>query len=105
MIGPIRQKLLSGVREGVVFSHLRERLRDFDDEPLTIQDVEVAAQAHNSCRKAGIAGSTIDFLICAVAQQWKIAIFTTDKDFEKYVGVLPIRLYEPGTTPIVADTP
>ena len=95
LVGPIRQELLSGVREGAVFNRLRERLRDFDDEPLTTEDFEVAAQAHNACRKAGVAGSAMDFLICAVAQQRQIAVFTTDKDFERYASVLPIRLYEP----------
>jgi len=96
MIGPIRQELLSGVRDGAVFKRLRERLRDFDDEPLTTEDFEVAAQAHNACRKAGIAGSAIDFLICAVAQQRQIAVFTTDKDFGRYADVLPIRLFDAG---------
>jgi len=105
MIGPIRQELLSGVREGSVFNRLRERLRDFDDAPLTTEDFEVAAQAHNACRKAGVAGSTIDFLICAAAQQRQIAVFTTDKDFERYASVLPIRLYEPGATQGKAEVP
>jgi len=105
MIGPIRQELLSGVREGTVFNRLRERLRDFDDEPLATEDFEVAAQAHNACRKAGVAGSTIDFLICAVAQQRQIAVFTTDKDFQRYASVLPIRLYEPGARKGEAEAP
>lgn len=105
MIGPIRQELLSGVREGEVFNRLRERLRDFDDEPLTTDDFEVAAQSHNACRKAGVAGSAIDFLICAVAQRRQIAVFTTDRDFERYASVLPIRLYEPGPTQDKAGVP
>ncbi|MGH9549894.1 MAG: PIN domain-containing protein [Terriglobales bacterium] len=47
----------------------------------------------NTCRARGIAGSAIDFLICAVAhlRQWEV--FTTDRDFARYSKVLPIRLH------------
>lgn len=93
MLGLIRQELLSGLRDEIVFKRLRERLRDFDDEPLSTEDFEAAASAHNTCRKSGISGSAIDLLICAVALRREIAIFTADADFERYASVLPIRLH------------
>jgi predicted nucleic acid-binding protein len=47
----------------------------------------------NRCRARGIAGSAIDFLICAVAHRRKWQIFTVDRDFERYAKVLGLRLY------------
>lgn len=95
MIGPIRQELLSGLREEAQYHRLKERLRAFPDEPLTVQDYELAARFGNQCRAAGIAGSAADFLICAVAAARNWPIFTTDKDFQQYAKALPIRLHAP----------
>ena len=51
---------------------------------------------HNLCRAQGLAGSAIDFLICAVAQRRKWHILTTDRDFERYGRVLGVRLFAVG---------
>jgi predicted nucleic acid-binding protein len=53
-----------------------------------------AAEFANICRGKGIQGSTIDFLICAVAALENLMIFTTDKDFENYRKHLPIRIIQ-----------
>jgi predicted nucleic acid-binding protein len=45
------------------------------------------------CRARGIAGSAIDFLICAAAHRHGWTILTTDRDFQNYASVLPLRLY------------
>jgi predicted nucleic acid-binding protein len=58
-------------------------------------DYERAAEFYNACRKAGIQGSQIDFLICSVSVGNKIPIFTSDKDFLHYKKELPISLYQP----------
>ncbi len=58
-----------------------------------LRDYEEAAQMHNRCRSKGVAGSAIDFLICAVAQRRKWQVFTTDRDFERYEKVLAVGLY------------
>ena len=47
----------------------------------------------NICRARGIAGSGMDFLICAVAHLRNWEVFTTDRDFVRYNKVLPLRLY------------
>ena len=94
LIGPIRQELLYGIRHEPQFLKLRERLRMFRDERLKTADYEQAAQAGNRCRAAGITGSTIDFLICAVAASRKWPIFTTDEDFRRYARHLPIVLHQ-----------
>lgn len=97
LVGPVRQEILSGIRERVAFERLRECLRPFDDVVLETADFEAAAESHNACRAAGVASSAVDVLLCAVAMRRDVPIFTTDKDFQRYAGVLPIRLH--GATP------
>jgi len=93
MIGPIRQELLSGIRTSAAFERLKGRLRAYDDEPLTPDDYESAAEMGNTCRAAGISGSSIDFLICAVTRRRGLAIFTTDRDFSRYAAAVPVKLH------------
>jgi predicted nucleic acid-binding protein len=93
MMGAIRQELLSGIREEERFHKLRNYLRAFDEPGIEIVDYEEAARMHNVCRGRGIAGSAIDFLICAVAQRRDWHIFTTDRDFDRYGRVLKLKLY------------
>jgi predicted nucleic acid-binding protein len=93
LVGVVRQELLSGIREEERFRKLRDYLRAFDDPPLETGDYEQAAQMHNRCRARGIAGSGIDFLICAIASRRNWQIFTTDQDFERYRRVLGLKMY------------
>ena len=93
MLGPIRQELLSGIREETQFRRLRDYLRAFPEPQLEGTDYEEAAHMNNQCRTLGIAGSAVDFLICAAAHRRGWAIFTTDQDFQNYASVLRLRLY------------
>ncbi len=93
LVGPIRQELLSGIREDAQFKKIRNSLRAFHEPSLEAEDYEDAASMSNLCRSRGIAGSAIDFLICAAAHRRGWAILTTDRDFENYASLLPLRLY------------
>jgi len=93
LIGPIRQEVLSGIRDEHTFRRIVGVLRPFPDEPLSVADFEEAARASNRCRAAGISGTPVDMLICAVAIRDDDEIFTADVDFEHYRRVLPIRLF------------
>ena len=93
LIGPVRQELLSGVRQPQAFERLREQLRAFEDAPLCTEDYERAAWNNNRCRAAGVTGSAVDLLLCAVAERFDVAIFTPDTDFKRYAKHLPIRLH------------
>lgn len=93
IIGPIRQELLSGIRERAHFDRLRDHLQAFEDTEVTTADYEEAAAFFNRCREKGIQGSNTDFLICAVAVRNDFAIFTTDEDFRRFAKVLPIVLH------------
>lgn len=94
VIGPVRQELLSGVRDSAQFELLRQRLRTFPDVAVREADYEEAAAFSNRCRARGIQGSSIDFLICAVAVRRSMSILTTDRDFEAFEYLLPIKLHE-----------
>lgn len=95
MIGPVRQELLSGIKNQIQFQKLRNHLRAFPDLEVTTRDFETAAEFFNLCRGKGIQGSNTDFLICAIAVRHKIPIFTTDEDFTLFQPLLPITLHTP----------
>lgn len=95
MIGPIRQELLSGLREHRQFQLLRDHLRAFLDVDAEPEDFEEAALFFNRCRAQGIQGSNTDFLMCAMASRRGLAIFTTDGDFREYARVLSLRFHQP----------
>ena len=77
----------------VRYQKLRDKLRAFPNEPIIDLDYEIAAEYSNICRRKGIQGSHVDFLICAVASRLKMEIYTNDKDFGYYSKHLPISLY------------
>jgi len=99
IIGPIRQEILSGIRERAQFDRLRRHLRAFPDTEITVDDYETAAWYSNLCRGKGLQGSNTDFLICAIAVRHEFPIFTTDRDFTRLAKVVPIALYERAYTP------
>ena len=94
IIGPIRQEILSGISNHNQFLKLRETLHSFEDCPLYSLDYERAAEMFNICRKKGIQGSHIDFLICAAAEKNHLSIFTMDRDFQHYAKYLSVRLFK-----------
>ena len=81
------------VKEPAQFQRITEILSGFS---LTLADADdhiVAAEFYNTCRKHGVQGSSIDFLICAMASRRGLSILTTDEDFKRYVKRLPISLH------------
>ena len=94
IIGPIRQEVLSGVRNQAQFDRLESDLAAFADLPLLMEDYVTAAKFFNLCRSKGIQGSNTDFLICAVAVRHDLAVFTTDGDFPLFAKCLPIVLHD-----------
>jgi predicted nucleic acid-binding protein len=97
LFGPIRQELLSGISDVRQLNTLRNQLRAFNDLSIHEIDYERAAEFSNNCRRAGVQGSHIDFLICSVAAGKSAAIFSTDEDFSRYAKHLPITLHEART--------
>ena len=95
IIGPIRQEILSGIKEEPHYERIRRELRRVDDEPLTTSDFESAALLYNKCRSNGFAGSDVDLLICAVALDRNWSVYTMDWDFNRYSKVTGVHLHAP----------
>jgi predicted nucleic acid-binding protein len=95
MIGPIRQEILSGIRDPAQFKRLQERLASFPDLPIVTEDYVTAASYFNLSRAKGIQGSNTDFLICAVAVRNQCEVFTVDRDFQKFAKYIPLVLHSP----------
>src|SRR5438046_1471752 len=80
-------------KKEAVTAALDEYVKRRKQLPLESQEFEEAAAMSNHCRSRGIAGSPIDFLICAVAHRRTWQIFTLDRDFTLYAKALPVVLY------------
>ena len=93
IIGPIRQELLSGISDEGLFLRLRQQLAAFDDEPLLTSDFESAADLNNHCRRNGVQGSLVDFLICSVAINRGYEVWTDDADFSHYACFSTLQLH------------
>lgn len=93
IIGPIRQEILSGIKEERHYERIKRELRRVEDEPLTTSDFELAAKLYNRCRSHGVAGSDVDLLICAVALDRNWLVYTTDLDFNRYAKVTGVHLH------------
>ncbi len=93
IIGPIRQEILSGIADEKQFKLLKTKLEAFEDLSISTDDYEKAAYFYSVCRVNGIQGSHIDYLICAVAANHKMPVFTLDKDFIRYAEYLPVTVY------------
>lgn len=94
MIGPIRQEVLSGIKESQRFERIKEALRAFPSQKIEEPVFETAASFFNLCRSKGIQGSHTDFLIAACAVEWGASILTKDRDFIGYCKYLPIELHK-----------
>ena len=94
LIGMVRQEVLSGIFNAQRFASVRDALRAFRDHPVGPTDHERAAEMFTTCRKAGIQGSVVDYLVCAVAERLAAPVLASDLDFERYAMALAIRLHD-----------
>jgi predicted nucleic acid-binding protein len=95
LLGIVRQELLSGVPQPQQFDRLSRSLSGLPDELATSDDHSLAANFYNLCRANGVQGSSIDFLICAMARRLRSPILTLDRDFISYAQYLPVRVLSP----------
>jgi predicted nucleic acid-binding protein len=96
LIGPVRQELLSGISDKIIFRDLAVKLSGFNNYEAQLADHDLAAEYFNICLSNGVQGSQTDYLICAIANRYSLAIFTEDKDFNNYKKHLPVKLYKSG---------
>jgi predicted nucleic acid-binding protein len=88
IIGPIRQEILSGIRDPAMFQKIKEALSVFRDEDLVSADFEEAARLDNLCRSRGVSPGPIDILICAVARRRNWGISTSDQGLLRCLEVV-----------------
>lgn len=88
IIGPIRQEVLSGIKDHAQFVKLRAALGAFHDEPLTTFHYEEAARLFNLCRGRGVECGATDILICTVAAEMRWSILTTDRGMTRCIQAL-----------------
>jgi predicted nucleic acid-binding protein len=88
IIGPIRQEILSGIRDQAQFEKIRKTLQPLEDEALTTSDFEQAAKLFNLRRSHGVQCGPIDMLICAVVVRTRWAIMSSDEGLLRCVKVL-----------------
>jgi predicted nucleic acid-binding protein len=88
MIGPIRQEVLSGIKDLAQFEKLRAALEAFPDEELTTGHYEEAARLFNLCRSRGVECGSTDILMCAVAIKMQCAILTYDQGLLRSIEML-----------------
>ncbi len=88
IIGPIRQELLSGIKQEAQFEKLKGALEAFRDEPLETVDYEEAARLYNVCRSRGVECGPVDILICAVAARRKWKVLANDAGLNQCLEVI-----------------
>ena len=88
IIGPIRQEILSGIRDPAHFMKTVGLLDPFlDDEVISFDYVE-AARLYNLCQDHGIQCGPVDILICAVAARNHYRILTPDQALKRCIDLL-----------------
>lgn len=92
LLGIVRQELLSGLAQPQQFDRLSWALSGLPDELATSDDHSLAVKFYNLCRARGVQGSSVDFLICAMAKRLRSPTLTLDKDFLSYAQYLPVRM-------------
>jgi len=90
MIGPIRQEILSGIKEQSQFVKLRTTLAAFRDEPIDTADYEEAARGYNLCRAQGVQCGPVDILICAVAARRKWSVLANDALLNRCLEIVAV---------------
>ena len=88
IIGPIRQEILSGIRDKARFAKLKNLLNPFLDEEIAAEDFIHAARLFNLCKDRGVACGSTDILICAVAARLHYDILTNDQGLERCIQLL-----------------
>ena len=93
IIGPIRQEILSGIKDEKKYLILKQYMEAFEDEKIETIDYENAALISNKCIAKGFAVTAIDALIVAFAVRNGWEIYTKDKDFDRYEKISRLKKY------------
>lgn len=103
IIGPIRQEILSGIRDKMQFAKTEKLLEPFLDEEIIAADYIEAARAFNLCKDRGVQCGAVDILICAVAARNRWSVLTHDQGLKRCMEVL--QRHAPATRMAPAQEP
>jgi len=88
IVGPIRQEVLSGIRDPGQFAKIEGLLAPFLDEEILPRDYVEAARLFNLCQNHGVQCGAVDILICAVAVRLCYGVLTVDAGLTRCLAVL-----------------
>jgi predicted nucleic acid-binding protein len=88
ILGPIRQEVLSGIRDASQFTKTVGLLDPFQDEEIETSHYIEAARLFNLCQDHGVQCGLTDILICAVAARNRYGILTDDQGLLRCIEVL-----------------
>lgn len=91
--GIVLQEVLSGVRTEAQFERLKRLLEAFPIMTAEPRHYVLAAKIANACRRKGVATSTVDCLIAALATSSDASLFTLDQDFVRMVPLCGMKLF------------
>jgi len=92
LLGPVRQEVLSGVRNAEQFEKLDQSLALFPDQPIQPDDYVQAARLDCLCRRRGVQCGAVDMLLCAVAMRNEWTILTNDAGLLRCIEVIEREL-------------
>lgn len=92
--GIILQETLQSFRDDVTFQRIRTYLEAFPMLILERSQAVLAANLHRRCASKGIAASTTDTQIAAMAIAYDCSMLSADKDFEYIARHTDLRLFE-----------
>jgi predicted nucleic acid-binding protein len=88
ILGPVRQEILSGIRDATQFAKTEQFLEPFRDEEVRAEDYVAAARLFNRCQNRGIQCGPVDILLCAVAARKRFGILTSDRGLKRCIEIL-----------------
>jgi predicted nucleic acid-binding protein len=86
--GPIRQEILSGIRDKPQFAKTEGLLAPFRDEEIRAGDYVEAARFFNLFQDHGVQCGATDTMLCAVAVRNHYGILTSDSALMRCIAVL-----------------
>lgn len=78
IVGPIRQEVLSGLKDSQHFQRIKTGLSVYPDELILTADYEEAARLFNLCRSQGLQSGPVDILLCAITHRRGWNLLTID---------------------------
>jgi len=92
LAGVVVTEVLQGLKRDMI--RIEHYLSQWDMlEPSGFRTYREAAVIFRSARAKGVAVTTVDALIAAIALEHRATLFTLDRDFTRIAGIISLPLY------------